>query len=201
MKNLYAIILITTSYLFAGTVFASPIYYSATDLSDTVSGDDLWRYDYRVANTTGISLESFAIVFDRSIYDFRLTTTPFGDEVNSGDYRSPAGWESLALPTDPVLEEDGQFLINMVGFDPIGAIDNLSAVTGFSVTFIWRGNGTPGSQLFHYFEAGAFDPTGQSITQRYNPGGGTAIPVVPTGWLLLAGLGILQARSRAAKKR
>ncbi len=175
----------------AGALQASPIYYTATDLADTTVGDDLWRYDYEVANETGLVLDRFEVFFDIDDYDFNLVSTPLGDEVDPADYSAPAGWEGLMLPDDPFFLADGIFIINQAFFDPIGEILDGDAVTGFSVTFIWRGIGTPGSQPFDFFDDPFFDPAGSDFTQLRQT---TGVPEPATGALL--GLGLLALLSR-----
>ena len=68
------------------------------------------------------------------------------------------------------------------------------AVAGFSVSFIWRGTGTPGAQSFDAFAAA--DPFGPPIlngmTQLLAPP--NAVPEPGTGLLALLGLFALIAR-------
>ena len=195
-RKLLALISATLLGLSSLSALASPIFYEATDLSDDVAGQDLWQYEYHVANTTGLSLEFFEINFDAALYDFRLINTPFGDEVDPSDYSSPIGWESLALPSDPFFGADGALLINLDFFAAIDAISPVNAVSSFFITFIWNGVGTPGSQSFSYFEAGSFSPSGSSFTQSLPVVNPPPNPVsAPTSLAIaLMGLGFVALR-------
>ncbi len=180
-------IAIVAALLWMGTAHASPIFFTATDLADENTGDDLWRYDYHVANTSGIEIDTFNIYFDIDDYDFNLVSTPFGNEVDPSDYAAPLGWEGLVLPDDTFLGEDGIFAINLALFDPIGEILVSNAVSGFSVEFIWRGAGAPGEQFFEFFSSNDpfGDPAGTGFTQPL------ATPVPEPALSFLLGIGVL----------
>lgn len=200
MKNItISLILIT---LFSPVAaLAAPIFYTATDLADVNAGDDLWRYDYQVANTTGIDIDTFNIYFDIDDYDFNLVSTGFGDEVDPVDYTSPLGWEGIALPDDPFFGEDGIFVINQEFFDPITEILVADAIAGFSVTFIWRGAGTPGAQFFDFFSSDdPFGlPAGDAFTQllEVTP---PPMPVPEPASAMLLGLGMLALLRRRTRQ-
>lgn len=179
---------------------ASPIFYTATDIVDDVLGEDLWRYDYHVANTTGLQIDSFAIFFDSPHYELRTVATGFGDEVLASDYSAPSGWEGLALPFDEFLGEEAQFVINLADFSPVDAIASDSPVPGFSVNFVWNGSGSPGSQLFNYFDFNDFDFVGEAFTQRLRTGGGEPVPAPATVWLMVLGLAVIIGRRTQGRR-
>ncbi len=176
--------------LWCMTSQASPIFYTATDLADDIAGEDLWRYDYEVANTTGFDIGYFAIYFDIFDTDFRLISDPFfGDEIDPADYTTPLGWSGTGLPHDFFFGDEGQFIFGMDAglFGPTSAAN---AVPGFSVTFIWNGlSGVPTSQFFEYFDdPEGFIPVGSSFTQLREPP--QSVPE-PGNTALLIGLGLL----------
>lgn len=193
--------LILLVLLSPASVLAAPIFYTATDLADVNAGDDLWRYDYQVANTTGIAIDTFNIYFDIDDYDFNLVSTVFGDEVDPIDYSAPVGWDGLMLPDDPFFGEDGIFVINQAFFDPITEILVADAIAGFSVTFIWRGAGTPGEQFFDFFSSDdPFGlPAGDAFTQLLDitP---PPLPVPEPAGAILLGLGMLALLRRHTRQ-
>jgi len=170
------------------TSLASPIFYAATDLTDINAGEDLWRYDYKVANETGIDIDFFAIYFDINDYDFNLVSTPFGDEIDPADYATPLGWTGIGLPDDEFFGDDGQFVF-FQDSGLFGQTTAADAIEGFSMIFIWRGVGDPGSQFFEFFDDPfAFDPAGSSFTQLMQ-GPPSEVSEPATG--LLFGLGLV----------
>ena len=173
---------------------AAPIFYTATDLVDEQSGSDLWRYEYFVANESGFALDSFNIIFDIDRYDFNLVATPLGDEVDAADYTTPDGWEGIVFPDDPFLSEDGVFAINQIFFDPLTEILATDAITGFSVDFIWRGSGSPGSQSFEAFSSA--DPFGLPVVEGMTQLRVPPIAVSEPGTGILAGMGLLALIAR-----
>lgn len=114
---------------------AADIRFDATPLGGTS-----WRYDYAVTNTDLPGLDQFSIFFENSSF------------ANLAVTASPAGWSSIVL--QPNSEVDGLF-------DSLALIDSLpqgATVGGFSVTFDYLLDGTPGVQDFQIvdpFDSGA----------------------------------------------
>lgn len=104
---------------------AADIQYTATPLGGTA-----WRYDYVVTNDSLPGLDAFAISFD---------AVSFADLMVSA---SPTGWSSIAL--QPSVASDGQF--NSLALD--ASLAQGASIGGFSVTFKFLSQGTPGSQGF-----------------------------------------------------
>lgn len=180
---------------------ASPIFYTATDLDDGLSGVDLWQYEYSIGNDTGFDLTAFAIFFDFDLYDFQLSET----FPNSGDffvadseYTAPDDWEAFVAPEADILGilEPGFYNIsNLIGSVSSGT----SLLGGFSVTFAYTGIGTPGSQFFEYFGTDALgEPIeGSSFTQLLTG----PQPVNSPGSLVLILIGILAMGRRLHIRR
>lgn len=140
------------------TARAADIQFTATPLGGTS-----WRYDYVVTNDDLPALDQFSIFFEAA---------SFANLVVSA---SPAGWSSIALQPDNGA--DGLF-------DSLALVDSLpqdASVGGFSVTFTFLAQGTPGSQPFAVIDP--FD--GGKILQE---GVTRPIPEPQTLALLLAGL-------------
>ena len=182
--------LLCTTLGATGPALAEPIFYTAVDLPDTEAGD-LWQYNYEIANTSGATLELFEIVFDVDDYDFILEGDPPDEEVTA--FTVADGWFGLVLPDNPDFGEDGLFTISFGEFDllPIEEIaqDIGSAITGFSITFIWNGVGTPGSQDVNaYIYDDFFAEPLTFTTQARAP---SSVPEPSTVALLGLGVGLL----------
>ena len=188
MKRLKAVLALALATLLGGSggAFASTtIEYRATDLADLVVGDDLWRYDYRVSGRSFLADIGFDIYF------------PVVSGYLAGDLGTavPANgdWDALTLQPDALLPADG-------AYDALALVDAASLGGFFSVEFVWRGAGTPGSQPFEIYDLSAAGTnlvleSGDTIPLRDSG----ALPVPGTLALLGSGLGAaLALRRRAA---
>jgi hypothetical protein len=129
---------------------ATTIRYQATDLTDVVAGEDRWKYRYQVSDFAYPAGYGFDIFF-RKVDGFR-----FGDLENPPP--APNGdWDVITIQPDPLLPDDGRY-------DAVALVDNPSLADFFTVQFVWRGAGKPGSQKFEVFDGGfAVLQTGQTI--------------------------------------
>lgn len=159
-------------------VRATWIFYETADLADTTPGQDLWQYRYGLSG-----LPSLAVGFD--VY-FSLD-----DGFLHGDLSNPAGpngdWDALVIQPDPGLPADGFFdAAKLVASPQLPTFPK----TYFSVDFIWRGPGVPGSQDFEIYDTD-FAVIDSGRTTPFTQG--VPEPIVPV-LLLAGGFGLTAAR-------
>ncbi len=157
---------------------ATTIQFLATDLTNTIPGEDLWRYDYRVDNRAFVMDEGFFIEFDYNIY----SNLQFPPPVVNSD------WDPQVTQPDLILMDNGIY-------DALALIDIPSLTDLFSVIFVWSGGAAaPGSQPFTIYDT-AFNPVETGVTTP-------AVPIpAPTPAVLIAfGLFGLAARRRFPPK-
>jgi hypothetical protein len=154
---------------------AATIQFTASDLADTTSGEDLWQYAYTVTGTFA-AFTGFEILFD---------PTQFGalQEPGSG----VPGWLTTVIQPDPGLPAEGLLTAAVDAPDP-----SVSPAGPFLLNVVWLGNGAPGTQAFHEFDD-AFNVTFSGTTT-----GASAVPLPAAGLLLGTGLVSLW---RAARRR
>ncbi len=143
---------------------AVQIDYWTTNLPDTVPGEDLWRYDYRVSDGTFLAGQGFFVQFDYNLY------ADLGDPppAVNGD------WDPAVAQPSQILPDDGLY-------DALALVDNPSLLNLFSVEFIWSGGPAgPGAQPFTIYDA-AFAPIETGTTRA-------AAPIPAPAALLAAGL-------------
>jgi hypothetical protein len=148
---------------------ATTIEYVATNLTDVTPGEDLWRYDYRVSGRSFLQFQFFDIYFQPTLFAALASQS----SANSD-------WDAAILqqPTPGNLPPFDRGM-----FDAFALVDNASLTGMFSVSFIYLGSGSPGSQPFEIFDAGSnLLETGMTSV----PGG--AIPEPSTLALLAGGL-------------
>jgi hypothetical protein len=160
--------------LSAGSAQAATIGFAATDVADAVPGEDLWRYDYTVSGVAFLQSQFFDIYFDPLLYG-HLTPGPAPN----------ADWDVLILvqPDPTVLPP-----FDRGRFDAFALTDNPSLAGTFSVTFVYLGSGSPGSQPFDVFDA-----NGNVLTSGFTTPIG-AIPEPATFTSMLAVWGVLGIR-------
>ena len=129
--------LIAGGILTAGTAQATSISFTATDVADTVVGQDTWQYEYTVTDNTFNADEGFTIWFDYGLYD---NITP---EINSAD------WDVISWNPDLIFgtSDDG-------AYDALALADGASLADTFTVSCTWLGGSDgPGTQYFDIYDS------------------------------------------------
>jgi hypothetical protein len=144
-----------------GISYAINISYTAVDLLDTTQGENLWQYNFLVNDHSFNTGEGFDIYFDVRLYR------------NINSLSTPANWDVLIFQPDPFIPDPGIY-------DAMALVDNAPLSASFSVSFVWLGTGTPGSQYF-----GVYD-TDFSVSAT-----GQTAPVPEPSTLLLLATGLL----------
>jgi hypothetical protein len=143
------------------------VWYKADNL-----GSGRWQYQYEVTNNALSSpIREVTIWFDYGEYSNLTVNTP----------NPPAGnWNEIAVQPEPAFEDDGFYDTLSLGSGiSIGQSAGL-----FSVTFDWRGTGTPGPQFYEIINPLTY----QTIASGYT------IPEPVT--ILLLGFGAICLKSR-----
>lgn len=148
--------------LIPGVASATSIRFESVDLPDTTSGEDLWQYQYRVADFTFDAAFGFSIFFDHSLYR----------ALDSGPVAPSGSWDVIALQPDANLPDDGIY-------DALSLTNSASLAEEFVISFVWLGLEPPGSQPFLVYEPGF---------ETIETGTTVLVPEVTTFGSLLLGL-------------
>jgi hypothetical protein len=154
---------------------AAVILFTASNLTDTTPGEDLWLYQYRVSDFAFGAGQGFSITFDRDLFT-KLQSPP--TPVNGG-------WNAITLQPDLALSSHGLYDAQALGASP-------SLANDFQVTAVWLGTGSPGSQAFTLYDLN-FSPLAQGQTVA-------AVPEPATSFLLASGLVLVALRLGQARK-
>jgi hypothetical protein len=145
---------------------ATSIVYQATNLEDTVPGQDRWQYSYLVSGTFS-PFDEFWLLFDHGrVQSFESVSQP------------DSSWLVTTSPPDTNIPADGIYMAKTITG---GAI--VSAP--FAVEFVRLGSEIPGAQTFELYD-GNFLFLGDGMT--------SPIPEPRSALLLAAGLLVLAAR-------
>lgn len=139
---------------------AVTISATATNLTDTTPGQDLWQIQYTVSNLSITTGQGFSIFFDFTLYG----------NLQSPPQSANTGWNLLSVQPDELLESDGFF-------DALAMQDAPSLANPFTLTFVWLGTGTPGMQPFTVYDS-TFHTLSIGYTAPTNPPSGPAISLV-----------------------
>ena len=152
------------------TSHATKIEYQAKDLTDTTPGEDLWQYTYWVSDYDFLQDYGFTIYFD--CYDVESVDP-------EGVVSAPnLGWSVLTWNPDPSIPDDG-------AFDALALVDHASLSDPFTVQFVWKGSGSPGSQYFVVYDGQTWETLDSGDTVQRSP---APVPEPTTFLLLTVGL-------------
>lgn len=168
--------LVATLLLASSTWGQSVIRFQATDVLDTVPGEDMWEYSYSLENLSFEANQGFSVFFDHRFYSQLQNARPS---------LSPA-WDVMTVQRDIILEQPGYFdALALMNLPPINVL--------FAVNFVWMGEGMPGIQPFTLYTL-----EGPNLTTTYSDF--TAVPE-PATWMLasLGGLAWWGWKRRASK--
>lgn len=153
-------LLLVSSMCFGTSSSAAVITYHSSN-----NGGTNWSYNYTVAATgTGSAIDEFTIYFDPLLYQNLVLQT------------TPISWDTIVIQPDAGLVASG-FLD---GLALVAGLAPGAAVSGFSVSFEYLGNGAPGAQPFDIVDPNTFATISQGTTQ-------SAVAEVPepgAAWLL-----------------
>jgi len=177
MKKEYASLVLAAMLTLGGTGLANAsnaIYYTATDLADVNSGEDLWQYTYTVTGDSFAAGAGFAIDFENTsfVVEEKVQTSP-----NSNWYV-----ETHANFFDP----------NVVVYDATANVDNASLANQFAVQFVWLGEGTPGAQWVTMYD------DNYNVLEYVET---TSSPVPVPGTVMLLGSGLAALSGLGRRKR
>ena len=156
----------------ASPAWADPIRiaYLATDLADTIPGDDRWEYRYFVSGFTFSADQGFSINFDPAHYA----------DLDDPPPAAAPGWDAITLQPDPGLSSAGLY-------DALALVDAPPIAFPFIVSFAWFGGpGEPGPQAF---TVNTFDASGMLTVIAAGTTVPYAAPVPEPATLALVALG------------
>jgi hypothetical protein len=148
--------LILAYFMACSTALGQAIRYEASNLSDTTPGEDLWRYTYTVTGFTFQTNQGFSIFFDHGLYADLENPPPV---VN-------ADWSVITVQPDILLRQPGFYDGQALRSDP-------SVTDRFTTSFVWLGEGEPGSQPFVLYNS--------DFSDRFS---GITVPEPDVVWLM-----------------
>ncbi|WP_082439549.1 MULTISPECIES: PEP-CTERM sorting domain-containing protein [unclassified Massilia] len=144
-------------------------------------------------------------------YTTTYTVTPSPDELPISEFTiyfdynsyanlvlssSPAGFDSLLVQPDTALPSDG--FLDVLALT--GGIVFTSPQGGFSVSYLYTGTGTPGSQRFDIIDSTTFETISSGFTSASSPNDIPEPGTLALFTLGAAGISCLTRRSRTKLK-
>jgi len=148
--TLFTIVLLLLPLVFPGIASAISIRYEITDLPDTTPEEERWQYKYSVSDYTFKAGHGFTLYFDHTLYR-KIEGPP--PPVNSD-------WDVKVWQPDPAIPATGAYDALSI----TSKVDGASLADGFTVRFVWLGNGTPGPQPFEVYQENPFTILGSGVT-------------------------------------
>jgi hypothetical protein len=162
---------------FGGNVHATTIFYEAKPL-----GGAQWEYDYSVMNSTlGSPLQEFTIWFDYKLFR------------NLAIKSTNTNWDQVVIQPQVIFApQDGYYDALTLGTGITGG----DSESGFTVSFDWLSNGTPGRQPFDIVDPENYSVLDSGLTTPLN-----ASPVPEPGTILLTALGLVALGGFQVRRR
>ena len=148
-------------------VQGASLVFTATDLTDTTPGQDLWEFKYSLSGLALSANQGFTVMFDRTLFGLLQDPPP----------AAKADWNVLAVQPDLFLGSDGFY-------DALAVRDTPSVTDPFAVQFVWFGPGTPGPQPFIVYDAN-FLPLLAGQTESLPPPGPTLLAELRANQIVL----------------
>ncbi len=132
------------------TCFATSMTRISFEAEDFGNGQ--WEYTYEVSNfslsvdSLPAAIEEFTIWFDSGLYTNLVVTTP--QPLSNG-------WNEIVWQPEPVLHDPGAYDALVLLSNP--GIEAGQSVKGFSVSFDWLGQDTPGPQYYEIINPDTFE--------------------------------------------
>ena len=146
-------------------------------------GVNAWRYDYTLTNIDLTTpFDELTVYFDFAKYELLSDPT------------APTGWDPLVVRPDLGIPSDGFYDVLRLA----GPLSDTNPVSGFSVSFLYLGIGTPGAQPFTLLHSSDFSVVQLGKTQV--PGAVGVVPEPSTAMLLLLAGPLLMAIERRRRR-
>lgn len=164
------------SFVAVSTAHAASIRYQATDLIDTISGQDLWQIDYTISGPLDVFQGINLLFSPEQFASITLLSNSSPD----------------LLDVAPILQPDAGLTAD--GLLTITALDSLDS--GFSgklgVSLVWSGSDLPGVQPYEWLDD-SFNVIGSGVT--------TPVPEPQSIWLLMTSLATAAAAVGVSRRR
>jgi hypothetical protein len=176
-KTIISVLFLLLSVSLSGKAHATSIFYEAKPL-----GGAQWEYDYTVMNSTlGSPLQEFTIRFDYNLFK------------NLAIKNTNTNWDQVVIQPQTIFApQDGFYDAMTLGTGITGG----DSEGGFTVSFDWLGNGTPGRQPFDIVNPENYSILDSGLTAPLN-----ASPVPEPATFLLTALGLVALGGFQVRRR